>query len=316
MPAKPIDVVALSETIDIPALFTTTEDQHIRLLRPAEVTDPASVEYAFAWIPPADAFQTFPNIRMVSSIAAGVDNILACPTLTDNVMVCRIRDDEQARLMAEFAAWNVIWFHRRMGDYLRAQRAHYWERDFRPRAFSDVTVGVLGFGLMGRACARLVAAMGFPVLAARNSGGTETDIAGVTVLAGPEAVNQVAQRSDILINVLPLTDSTRDMLNLSFFRQMPRGAALIQLGRGEHMIEEDLLTALDEGTLSGAAVDVLRQEPPAPDHPYWDRADIVLTPHKASDPSRAEALRQLEQNVLAHAAGQPVPGEVNKSAGY
>lgn len=153
-------------------------------------------------------------------------------------------------------------------------------------------------------------------MAARNSAGTQTDISGVTIVAGSDAVRRVAAKSDILINVLPLTDNTRDFLNLDLFRLMPKGAALIQLGRGEHLVEADLLAALEEGMLSGACVDVLRTEPPAPDHPYWDHPNIVLTPHKASDTSRAEALRQMAINVLAHRAGQPMPGEIDKTAGY
>lgn len=161
MTIEPIDVVVLSETLDLARVFSDVSDPRIRLIRPQDVANPDAIEYALAWMPPADMFEEFPNIKMISSVAAGVDSILSCRTLPLDVAVCRIRDDEQARLMAEFAAWNVIWFHRRMGDFLRAQRERKWVRTYRPPLFSDVTVGILGFGLMGQACARLIAAMDF-----------------------------------------------------------------------------------------------------------------------------------------------------------
>lgn len=313
----PIEVVALSGVFDLPRIFQT-DDTPVRLLRPAEVTDPARIEAAIAWLPEEGAFDAYPNLRMVSSIAAGVDSILSCPSLRPQIAVTRIRDSRQADLMAGFAAWQVVWHHRRMGDYLANQSRRVWERSFRPTAPEAVTVGVLGYGLMGRRCAEAIAAMGFRVVVARNSYIKEGEVVpvGIEIVSGSDAVFTVAARSDILVNVLPLTEATRDLLSRDLFSLMPEGAALIQMGRGEHMIEADLLEALDSGHLSGASVDVFRQEPPPEDHPFWLHPRIVVTPHKASDTTPAEVLRQVAENFIALREGRAPPGLVDRTAGY
>ncbi len=314
---EPIEVVALSRVFDLPRLFET-EGVPVRILRPSEVVDPALIEAAVAWLPEDGAFDAYPNLRMVSSIAAGVDSILSCPSLRPQIVVTRIRDSRQADLMAGFAAWQVVWHHRRMGDYLANQSRRLWERSFRPAAPETVKVGVLGYGLMGRRCAEAIAAMGFRVVVARNSAvaADETVPAGIEIISGREAVSIVAGQADILVNVLPLTETTRDLLNRDFFRLMPKGAVLIQMGRGEHMIEADLLEALDSGHLSGASVDVFRQEPPPEDHPFWLHPRIVVTPHKASDTTPAEVMRQIAENFIALREGRVPPGIVDRTAGY
>jgi glyoxylate/hydroxypyruvate reductase len=269
-------------------------------------------------MPEERAFDAYPNLKMVSSIAAGVDSILACPSLPKDVVVTRVRDHAQADLMAGFAAWQVVWHHRRMGDYIANQARRSWDRSFRPQAPGSVTVGVLGYGLMGRRCAMAIAAMGFRVLVARNSVPTtpEASLDGIEIIAGPGAILSVAAEADILVNVLPLTDTTRDLLDGNFFAQMKPGAALVQMGRGEHMVEADLIEALDSGQLAGASVDVFRQEPPAEDHPFWSHPRIMVTPHKASDTTPAEILRQVKENFSALREGRLPPGLVNREAGY
>lgn len=314
---EPIDVVALSRVFDLPRLFDV-DGVAVRLLRPEEVIDPKSIEAAVAWLPEDRAFDAYPNLRMVSSIAAGVDSILACPSLRPQIAVTRIRDSRQADLMAGFAAWQVVWHHRRMGDYLANQSRRLWERSYRPAAPETVVVGVLGYGLMGRRCAEAIAAMGFRVIVARNSALApgEAVPSGIEIVSGSDAVHTVAAQADILINVLPLTDATRDLLNRDFFERMPEGAAIIQMGRGEHLIEADLVAALDQGHLSGASIDVFRQEPPPQEHPFWLHPRIVVTPHKASDTTPAEVLRQIAENFVALREGRVPPGIVDRTAGY
>ncbi|WJH41476.1 glyoxylate/hydroxypyruvate reductase A [Aliirhizobium terrae] len=313
-----IEVVGLSRTFDLCRIFDGSADAALRVVRPHEVVDPARVEVALAWMPEERAFDAYPNLKMVSSIAAGVDSILACPSLPKGVVVTRVRDHAQADLMAGFAAWQVVWHHRRMGDYIANQARRSWDRSFRPLAPGSVTVGVLGYGLMGRRCAMAIAAMGFRVLVARNSvpATEEASLDGIEVVAGPGAVRSVAAEADILVNVLPLTETTRDLLNRDFFAQMKQGAALVQMGRGEHMVEADLIEALDSGHLTAASVDVFRQEPPAEDHPFWSHPRIMVTPHKASDTTPAEILRQVSENFSALREGRSPPGLVNREAGY
>ncbi|MCA0920152.1 NAD(P)-dependent oxidoreductase [Pseudooceanicola nanhaiensis] len=308
------DVVVLSEPFDLIALFGASAAPFVRLLRPEEVTDPEAIRYALCWCPSDEAFAAFPNIELAMSIAAGVDSIVSCPSLPQGATVARVRDDDQAHLMAGFAVWNVIHHHRRMGDMQRNHAAGLWDRSFTPRPPRETTVGVLGFGLMGRACAEAIAAAGFTVVVARHRDGAP--VAGIEQVCGPEAVDQVAARADILVNVLPLTESTRDILDARLFALMPKGAVLVQMGRGEHMIEEDLLAALDSGQISAASLDVFRQEPLPEGHPFWTHPAVVLTPHKASVSTRAETIRQLVENCEAISAGAPAPGAVDRSAGY
>ncbi len=310
----PLTVVTLSEPFDMVTNLSEAQDPRIRLVRPEEVEDPGAVTCALAWRPGADAFDPYPNLKMVSSIAAGVDSIISCPSLPAGVTVTRVRDDEQARMMAGFAAWHVAYHHRRMGDYLANQKTRSWDRVYRPRMASTVPVGILGFGLMGQQTARVLTAMGYRVLAASRSGGTGMD--GVEIFSGPEAITDVAARSEILVNLLPLTEQTQDVLNAGLFARMPEGAVLVQLGRGEHLVESDLLAALDSGHLAAASLDVFRQEPLPADSPFWDHPKIVLTPHKASDTTRDEILRQLADNYAALIQGRIPAGAVDRSAGY
>lgn len=311
---SPIIVVALSETFDLAANMAEASDPRVRLLRPSEVEDPALVTCALSWRPADDAFDPYPNIRMVSSIAAGVDSIIACPSLRDDIVVTRIRDEEQARMMAGFAVWHVVHHHRRMGTYIAHQASRTWDRSFRADMASDVTVGILGFGLMGRQTARVLATMGYNVIGASRSGGAPET--GVEILSGASAIAETAARSDILINLLPLTEHTRDILNADLFATMPTGAVLVQLGRGEHLIESDLLAALDAGQLSAASLDVFRHEPLPQHSPFWSHDQVLVTPHKASDTTRAEILRQLANNYAALLQGRTPPGAVNRDAGY
>ncbi|WP_128254130.1 2-hydroxyacid dehydrogenase [Falsirhodobacter deserti] len=312
--SEPLRVVALSSTFDLVEMFADARDPRLILLRPEEVEDPLAVHLALAWKPPANAFQRFPNVRLVHSIAAGVDSITACPSLPTEAVIARVRDDAQATMMAGFAAAHVIWHHRRMHDHARAQAERRWERSFRPAMPFDVTVGILGYGLMGRAVGRALVALGYRVIAARSSEGEAEP--GVELFTGPASIGEVAARANILVNVLPLTPATRDILNADLFARMPTGASLIQIGRGEHLVEDDLLHAMDTGRIRSATLDVFRQEPLPTAHPFWTRPDILITPHKASDASRKEIMRQLVENCEDHRAGRTPRGLVNRVAGY
>ncbi|MBY6092252.1 2-hydroxyacid dehydrogenase [Maritimibacter alkaliphilus] len=308
------DVVALSVPFDLLAMFGPDAAPRVNLINPEDVTDPEAIRYALCWCPADDAFARFPNVELAMSIAAGVDAIVACPSLPDGAVVGRVRDEDQAQMMAGFAVWNVIHHHRRMGDMQRNHAAGLWDRSFSPRPPREVTVGVLGFGLMGRACAEAIAAAGFTVVAARHRDGPS--VPGIEQVCGPDAVDRVAARADILVNVLPLTESTRDILDARLFALMPKGAVLVHIGRGEHMVEEDLLAALESGQISAASLDVFRQEPLPEGHPFWTHPAVVMTPHKASVSTKAETIRQLVENCEAIRAGRPAPGAVDRAAGY
>lgn len=313
-----IEGVYLCTDLDLPDLFGATlqTESNLRLYRPEDVPDPSRIRFALVWNPAPDAFNAYPHIELIQVIAAGVDGVLRNPSLPEGVIITRVHDDEQAAIMAGFAAWHVVWHHRQMGNYLAAEKTVTWSRNIIKtlRPPSQVTVGILGYGLMGRTIAKTVASMGFSVLVASRTGGRSDT--GVTRVSGDDAVQNVAAQSDILINVLPLTDATRDILNANLFAQMPKGAALIQLGRGDHLVEDDLLYALDAGQIGGASIDVFRHEPLPRTHPFWLHPNVVVTPHEASVTSPTAVTDALIRSVTELKAGLFPSATVNKATGY
>ena len=320
--AAPVEGVCLSANLDLKALFGDVFERFapgVRLLSPDEVEDPSRIRFALAWRPADEAFTPYENLLLVSSIAAGVDSILTCPSLPKDVAVTRLRDPDQGALMAGFAAWHVIWHHRNMGAFLEAEAKGEWLGVGRYAGFSaprTCTVGVLGYGLMGKAVARGVAALGFPVVAALRKPRDEPPPPGVRFEVGANAIRDTAAESRILINVLPLTAETRDVLNRDLFSAMPDGGVLIQLGRGDHLVETDLDAALDSGRLSAASLDVFRQEPLPPGHRWWRDPRILITPHKASDSSPRLVAEQVAAAVRDILAGRTPETAVCREDGY
>ncbi|MCR4267685.1 NAD(P)-dependent oxidoreductase [Nitratireductor sp. ZSWI3] len=309
-----IEGVYLSSVFDLEKLYGRAFAAHadtIRLRHPHEIEDPAAVRFALCWRPRDDAFSAYPNLGLASSIAAGIDSIVNCPSLPAGALVTRIRDDDQGDLMAGYAAWNVVWHHRNLRHAIVHEARREWSRQAPADAVPprNCTVGLLGYGLMGRAIARAVTAMGFPVVAAVRNPPQSPPSAGVGFESGEGAAERVAARANILINVLPLTAETRGLIGAAFFARMPKGAALVQLGRGEQLIEKDLLAALDSGQLSGASLDVFAVEPLPPEHPFWADERILVTPHQAS-----ESTPRLVAEQVARAAQEFVAGRVPETA--
>ncbi|WP_417694633.1 NAD(P)-dependent oxidoreductase [Roseibium sp.] len=317
----PVEGVYLSGVYDLQEIYAhhfAPFADRVRIRLPKDIEDPSKITFAVTWLPTADAFDAFPNVQLACSIAAGVDSIVSCPSLPDHVHVTRVQDDNQADLMAGFAAWHVIWHHRNMGFYLDRQAKGVWEHQNFDRAPSpkDYTVGILGYGLMGKAIGTAVAAMGFPVVAAVRSAPSDPAPAGVTFETGEGSIQRVAARSSALINVLPLTEATEGILNRQLFDVMPKGAVLIQLGRGRHLVDADLDAALDSGQLAGASLDVFHVEPLAEDHPWWRDPRILVTPHQASDSSRALMATQVTEAACSVARGETPAHTVDKRRGY
>lgn len=290
----------------------------IRLRSPKDIDDPEAIRFALTWYPAADAFAPYPYLKLACSIAAGVDSIITCPSLPPDAHVTRVQDDNQADLMAGFAAWHVIWHHRNMGFYLKNQADCRWEHqnfDVAPSP-RDYTVGLLGYGLMGKVIARAISAMGFPVVAAvRNAPADDVD-PGIRFEIGDGAVKRTAAQSQALINVLPLTPATKGILNAELFSAMPRGARLIQLGRGEHLVDADLDAALNSGQIGGASLDVFHTEPLPADHQWWNDERILITPHQASDSSRRLMAEQVVQAASDSAKGIVPWNSVDRTRGY
>ena len=263
----------------------------IDLITPEQVSDATKVDFVLTFKPADDAFSPYPNLRAVFSVGAGVDGIVGCPSLPD-VPLFRVEDPDQALQMAGFAAFHVLWHHRRMGDFLAAQSRHHWARRVGDQSPTLRRIGVLGFGMMGRAIAKALIALGYPVTVVSRSQPDQPLPGAVHMNA--DAIDEVLAQTDILINVLPLTPATKGILNAATFAKLPKGAALIHIGRGAHLVEDDLLSALESGQLSGASLDVFETEPLEKKSPLWGRPDLFLTPHVASTPRHSSVVANVQ----------------------
>lgn len=307
--------VYLSRSIDLEAIFGEAFARlapDLDLRAPDRIEDPAAVRFALCWEPADDAFLPYPGLGMVSSIAAGIDGIVAAASLPD-VPVTRVRDPEQAKIMAGHVVWNVLWWHRRFRERLDHQAAGRWER-LSHHAPSTVTVGILGFGLMGRASAEALLALGFRVIGwARTTSGA---IDGVRLETGAEGLERVVGEADFLVNLLPLTAQTRGLLSADLFARMPEGAVLIQVGRGAHLDEAALLAALETGPIAGASLDVFSVEPLPSDHPFWSHPKVLVTSHDAAEAGVETMIASIAEDARRLVAGLPLLGAVPRDRGY
>ncbi|MFE1598841.1 2-hydroxyacid dehydrogenase [Methylobacterium sp. ID0610] len=312
----PLRCVLLSTTLDLARHFgpVLAEVADVIEAVPHPVAEGAGdVPMALAWFPPADAFAQYPNLRAVCSIAAGVDSLLACPGLPPDVAVVRVVDPDQARAMSCFVLWHVIGHQRRFRTYAENQARAAW-RPLGQRPAGEITVGLLGYGRMGAQVAADLAALGFTVLAWSRS--ERPPEAAVAHHHGAEGLAALLARTDVLVNLLPLTPETKGILDASLFRRLKPGATLVQVGRGAHLVEADLLAALDDGPLGAAALDVFAVEPLPEAHPFWRHPKIVVTPHEACDASPQAVAAMLRATATALRAGEPIPHAVDRGRGY
>ena len=289
--------------------------QH-RLLLSADEVPRADVEVAVVANPPVGALRELPGLRLIQSLWAGVDRLLADPTIPPGVPIARMVDPALASAMAETALWSVLSLHRGFFAYQQRQRQALWRQHTQRRA-DEVGITLLGFGAMGRACAQALLRQGYAVTAwTRSSGGAVPAVPGVQCISGREALWQRLADSDIVINLLPLTDDTTGLLNAAFFGAMPRHGAVVNLGRGGHVVEADLLQCLDRGLLRHAVLDVFAVEPLPREHPYWRHYRITVLPHAAALTDPRSAARLVAANVQALAEGRTPVHLIDRVRGY
>jgi glyoxylate/hydroxypyruvate reductase len=278
----------------------------------ADCTDKGAIEVALAANPPWGMLATYPNLRFVQSLWAGVDRLLADPALPTHITIARLVDPEMAQTMLEGTVAAVLYLHRQFPAYLSQQAAHAWRQLPQPNA-AHRKVGLLGLGQMGRPVARALASLGFEVHAWGQRPRSEPDC---HYSWGEAGLESVLTRAGILINLLPLTSATHGILNARLFERLPPGAALINFGRGGHLQDDDLLAALGNGQLSHAVLDVFHQEPLPPDHPFWSHPQVTVLPHIAAttDPKTAAPIAM--RNVEAFREGRELTGVVSRSRGY
>lgn len=270
------------------------------------------VTFALAWNHPLGAFQEFPNLKCISSMGAGADHILKDPAIPADVTITRIKDNNLTRDMGTFVLSLVLNHLRGLATYKDKQQAHTWKpkRYTRPE---EVTVGIMGIGELGGHVAQLMRQLGCKACGWASSGKT---MEGVQVFAGPTEFSAFLAQTNILVCLLPLTPDTANILNKHTLSQLPKGAFLINVARGEHLVEEDLLELLETGHLSGASLDVFRQEPLPAEHPFWSHPRISITPHIASITDPGSVVDQVLENYDRLQAAQPLQNIVSRTRGY
>lgn len=276
-----------------------------------DVRNVNSVRYALVWNPPPGMLAKFPNLRAVLALGAGVDSLLADPT-TPQVPVVRLVDAGLAAQMAEYAVYGVLHFRRRMGEYRRLQQDRKW-KPLEPVPANRWSVGIMGTGIIGSLIASYLIALGYRVRGWSRSGKPFKD---VEVFAGEDQFEAFLSGSHAVINVLPLTEQTRGILNSRTFAAMPRGSYIINIGRGAHLVETDLLGALETGQIAGAMLDVFNEEPLPTSSPLWTHPDVVITPHVAGVTIAAEAEAQVVANIRRMEKGEMPLGIVDRAKGY
>lgn len=275
----------------MPELDIRTEDDEARR---------DDIAYCIAWKPKPGSLRNFPNLKVVFSMGAGVDGIITDPTYPQHVPLSRVVDETLAQSMTEYVVLHVLAWHRRLHDLDALQKLKKWRPISTPRA-DKLRVGILGFGELGKAAATALKALNYQLSA---WSATPKSFAGVRSFAGQDGLALFLSQTDILVCLLPLTPATAGILNAKTFALLPKDACIINCARGGHVIEEDLIAALDAGHLRGATLDVFQTEPLPDTSPLWAHPKVVVSPHVAATTDReafihhvAGTIRRMDQNL-------------------
>ncbi len=274
--------------------------------------DPATVDYVLVWKPELGVIGRFPRLKAILSLGAGVDHILSDPGLPDAVPIVRMVDPALTRGMVEYVVHWVLHVHRDFHLYRDLQARRQWEQLGAPET-SEARVGVMGLGVLGSACAKALAGLGFDVagwdLAAK-------EIPGVRLYVGNEALPEFLARTQILVLQLPATAATRGILDARALATLPEGAAVINPARGELIVEKDLLGALETHSIGYAVLDVFATEPLSPRHPFWNHPKVTVTPHIASLTMVPSAAQAIAANIRRIERGETPFPLAHREAGF
>lgn len=276
-----------------------------------DVPAPEEVDAIIAWTLPDDALETFPNLKAIFSVGAGVDQ-LQPDTIPDSIKLVRLIDPSLTQQMQTYVLSSVMMIHRDHFLY-QAQKAQKTWRQHKVALPHECIISILGLGELGKAVAEQLSKLGFTVNGWSRSA---KQIDGISTFHGPQGLSDMLATTDILVSLLPLTEETRGMINAETLAQLPTGASVINAGRGEQIIDEDLLAALDSGHIQYAILDVFKDEPLPESHPYWTHPSVHVTPHIASITRNDTAGHRLAENLLRWHQGEPMMGEVDKQRGY
>ncbi|NSX06828.1 2-hydroxyacid dehydrogenase [Cupriavidus gilardii] len=276
-----------------------------------------AVDYAVVWRPPLEMLKGRQDLKAVFNLGAGVDGILRLrdtdpDALPAGVPIVRLDDAGMGAQMAEYVTHAVLRYFRRLDDYAAQQQAGTW-KFLKPNRRADFTIGVMGVGTLGAHIARTLASFGFPV---RGWSRSPKTVDGVQCHAGEAGQAGFLDGLRVLVNVLPLTPETENIIDAALLNRLAKGAYLINVARGPHLVEEDLLAAVQQGQIAGATLDVFRTEPLPPEHPFWREPRITITPHISALTLREDSIAQIADKIRALRAGKPIAGVVDLQRGY
>jgi glyoxylate/hydroxypyruvate reductase A len=285
-----------------------------QLLLQRGALDDALIDAAIVANPPPGSLAGLPGLRLIQSLWAGVDRLLLDDSLPRDVPVARMVDPAMNAAMAETALWAVLSLHRSFFDYARQQADGLWQQQAQALA-DEVPVLVLGSGQMGRTAAGRLAQLGYPV-SAWGRQPVAQPVPGVRHRHGEAGLKDALAKACIVVNLLPLTPATRGILGQPLFERLPEGASIVNLARGAHLLEADLLQALDSGRLHRAVLDVFYTEPLPAGHPFWAHPRITVLPHVAAQTDLRSAAAVAVANIEALASGAPLAHVVSRELGY
>lgn len=275
--------------------------------------DDAAADYAVVWKPPAAMLRGRTELKAIFNLGAGVDAILQLgDALPPTVPLVRIDDAGMADQMAEYVTHAALGYYRRLDEHAENIRQRQW-RFIMPYERQDFSIGIMGLGVLGSRIASALAQFNFPL---RGWSRTAKQLPGVESFAGDAQLADFLKGTRLLICVLPLTPHTQDILNRQTLSALAPESYLINVARGAHLVEEDLLALVQSGHIKGATLDVFRQEPLPADHPFWNEPRIVITPHMSAMTLRADSVRQISNKIAAIERGEAVAGVVDLARQY
>ncbi|MEB2775401.1 glyoxylate/hydroxypyruvate reductase A [Algoriphagus sp. D3-2-R+10] len=274
-----------------------------------EITEPEKVEFVFLWQHPEGILSDFPNLKLISSMGAGVDHILRDKSIPSSIPIVRIVDEKLTFSMTNYVVMAVLNFHRQTPRYQVNQTRKIWDMSS-PEL--DVTVGVMGVGALGKDVMDKLNYLGFPVVGFGFSEKQDFEYPYYT----KDKLEEFLKEVNVLICLLPLTPDTENILNTELFEKCNINTYLINVARGKHLVEDDLSKALENGQLSGAMLDVYREEPLPKDHPFWENGEITMTPHIASVTNPQAAAPQVIENIKRIRENRELINVVNRTRGY
>jgi glyoxylate/hydroxypyruvate reductase A len=275
--------------------------------------DPADVRYVMVWEPEAGRLAGYPGLELIFSSAAGVDHVLRDPHLPTHLPLIRMGTEEIAQRMGEYVCLGALGLLRGIKRIIDAQNRRAWDYFETAYSATDLRAGVMGMGNLGQRSAAMLRDLGFQTAGWSTS---HKSVPGVESFAGAEQFDAFLARTDILVCLLPDTPATRGIVNATTIARLPKGATLINAGRGSQVVMPDLLAALDSGHMSGAMLDVFDPEPYPTDQPAWAHPKLILTPHLAAFGSRRERARYVAKVIAAHGQGEALPNRYDAARGY